>query len=216
MILSILGIALFWGILYFPKKNYIGYVIVFLLSLLWLVSTQLAGWQDHWWFMWIISPLVLSIIYCISNKLSKIIFYYKKYSNRIMELDELLDKTPLDMRNKDIDVYILKSIRFYSSVKPNETITKENLPFVIQMSLQSNASTNERPGYLLAESYAYLYCLDNISQAVQFGKLTLLELSCYNKDHIILNMYKWLYKEERIAKYLFDENGNSKIENSAL
>lgn len=216
MILSILGIALFFGILYFPQKNYIGYVIVLLLSLLWLIPTQLAGWQDYWWFTWIISPLVLMIIYCISNILSRIIFYYKKYNNRIMELDELLDNIPLDMRNKDIDVYILKSIRFYSSIKPNETITKENLPLVVHMSLQLNASTNERPGYLLAESYAYLYCLDDVSRAVKFGKLTLLELSCYHKDHIILNMYKWLYKEERIAKYLFDENGNTKIENSTL
>ena len=139
------------------------------------------------------------------------------------KMDKYIADVPNSVRDNQIEAIIYDAIICYSKTtlthdenkRPIEIINKEEIPLAV-IEKFSHIKNNEKPAHYLAAAYAFLYCNNDIQNAAKYGKLTLQELDCYHRDHIILNVYKWLYKEVRIAPYLFDKEGNSLIPGNPL
>lgn len=116
-----------------------------------------------------------------------------------------LSKVPANIRDRQIESIIYGVYNNYDPL----TITKESLPFMI-VKEAGNVSNDKKSLYLLAASYAFLYCCKDVENAVKYGKEVLKETLCYSKFSI-KDTYVWLIKEPNIVAQLFDEQGYSKL-----
>ena len=211
MIWSIVGIVIILAIIYLRNRRYLDFVLATFFCLLWLVPTELAGWQEYWWMAWLITPIVLGLILFVIQ------LRWKRQQSIENEMDTYFSHVASNVRNSSIEKIIYKSIHKYPLLPKNNdgTVKKDGLllPIVIE---SKRVPQNQHPAYLVALAYVCLYCNDDVIKASEYGKQALQELSCFNKDHIILDAYKWLYKENYMARSLFDENGNSLIPGNPL
>lgn len=87
MIWSIIGVTLLWAFIYLRRKKILRFIVITILSLFWLIPSELLGWQDYWWVSWIISPLMLIVAYLLSDV---ICYYVRALLNRRI-LTHILD-----------------------------------------------------------------------------------------------------------------------------
>lgn len=213
MFWSILAIVFIWAFIFLREGRNVAFLIAVTLSLIWIIPTELAGWQAIWWVRWIISPLVLGLVWFLSIRWSVLFRFHENYKQNVAnEMDKFFGDVPSEKRNHLIESIIYKSIGFSKELNPNEIITKEDLPKIVHRSY-GFISPNERPAYLLAETYTNWHYGHHM-YAVMLGEEVLKDIDCFHKDHLI-GMYKWL-SQENIASQLFDEKGNSKIPGNPL
>ena len=218
MFWSILAIILIWAFIFLREGRKVAFLIAVTLSLIWIIPTELAGWQTIWWVRWIISPLVLGLVWFLSIRWSVLFRFYEIIKKNIAnEMDEYFGDVAINVRNSQLETIIHKSIHNYPEAmkrdeagRPVIKISKEDIVLAV-IEDYKHIPQPQKPAYLAAASYCFLYCNNDLPSSIECGLQALEQLDCYNKDHIVMDMYKWFYREKRLAPFLFDDGGNSKF-----
>lgn len=107
-----------------------------------------------------------------------------------------------DKRNQSIEAIVNESINNHK-----ELWSYNNNAADCCISESKNVYELERPAYLAAASYCFLYQENDLKKSTQYAFACLREIQCYRKEDIVVDVYRWFITEERLSSQLFDEHG---------
>jgi len=189
------------------KRNWVHLILITTGEFLYLYLTDSYS-EEHFWMKWIINPIAVIIIFIILNTLGAIITSPFVINNRIKNnrknlADALFNHVNSSIRSSQLELIIASRVIAYDE-DPNEIIQRLKTDIKI-------VPNNKKPAYYLALGYTYLYLLNNKDKSLKCCESCLALVDCYYRDHLFLDMYKWMGREPRVSNVLFKPEGDGEV-----